>query len=29
MSTDIIFSKTELCGDEQRNGGALRDVLDC
>ena len=29
LSTDVIFSKTKLCGDEQRNGGVPRDVLDC
>ena len=26
MRTEIIFSKTKLCGDEQWNGGVLRDV---
>ena len=29
MPTDVFFSKTELCGDEQRNGTVQRDVLDC
>ena len=29
MSTDNIFSKTKLRGDEQWNGGVLRDVLGC
>ena len=27
--TDVLFSKTELCGNEQRDGRVLRDVLDC
>ena len=29
LPTDVFFSKTELCGDGQRNGRVLRDVLDC
>ena len=29
LSTDVMFSKTKLCGDEQRNGGVVCDMLDC
>ena len=29
LSTDTIFSKTKLCGDELRNGRVPRNVLDC